>query len=119
HTRASTSHSETTTGASSLPFYLVPRTSFMLLIAPSIYVLTLRRGSVRSIDRPYPDFLNSAQKDLHMFMSDTQVLRTYLVAATVEQARKVGFEESFRSLVTQWFHDMSDADVRAMARIIV
>lgn len=54
-----------------------------------------------------------------MFMSDTQVLRTYLVAATVEQARKVGFEESLRSLVTQQFHDMSDADVRAMARIIV
>lgn len=54
-----------------------------------------------------------------MFMSDTQVLRTYLVAATVEQARKVGFEESFRSLVTQQLHDMSDADVRAMARIIV
>ncbi|MFP3645133.1 hypothetical protein SB822_39870, partial [Paraburkholderia sp. SIMBA_054] len=25
----------------SLPFYFVPRTSFMLLIAPSIYVLTL------------------------------------------------------------------------------
>ncbi|MBR8010249.1 hypothetical protein KDX06_32735, partial [Burkholderia vietnamiensis] len=41
HTRALTSHSETTTGASSLPFYFVPRTSFMLLIAPSIYVLTL------------------------------------------------------------------------------